>query len=245
MAEFDPITLLVVLLCSILSGATGILGGAILLAYLLDSFSLSIAMISHGAIQFSLNFFRACFFRQYILVRSIVPFVAGALLAFLLLSSTQFTPNKALAFLCLGLFGIVGCLIRGIPGIGFSRVSEISTAGAAVSSATLISGVGGPVLDTFFASSALNRLEIMGTKSVLQGFGHILKISYFTFSLSETPIDLANYTLIPACVLVALIGTYIGKSFTFRMTEGVFRKIQSSLILVTSLYFINRSANYF
>ena len=170
-----------------------------------------------------------------------LPFLAGALAAFILVASLPFAPSKAIAFLCLGAFGILGCSSMSIPGVGFDKPSEISTAGAAVSTATVLSGVGGPILDTFFAGSHLNRLEILGTKSVLQGFGHLLKIAYFLFASDSATPTLTTFHLLPFCVLAAFFGTFVGKSVAFRMTEGVFRKIQSSLIFVTSVYFLKRA----
>ena len=241
MSEVHFLTAGVVLACSFLSGATGILGGAILLAYLLDSLSLSLAMVLHGVIQLSLNTFRAIFFRHYIQYKSVLPFVIGAGAAFTVLIHSPFIPSKTLAYLCLGGFGLVGITVRTIPGLGFERTGQISTAGAAVSSATVLSGVGGPILDTFFVQSKLTRLEIMGTKSVLQGFGHLIKIVFFTWQ-TEVNADLASAQVpLLSYICMAFVGTYLGKTCTFKMSEAFFFKVQRILIAVASSYFLYRA----
>ena len=43
----------------------------------------------------------------------------------------------------------------------------------------LLTGVAGPLLDSFFLGGKLDRREIVATKAMCQIFGHALKLAYF------------------------------------------------------------------
>ena len=46
-----------------------------------------------------------------------------------------------------------------------------------VTTAQMLSGVAGPLLDVFYVNSRLTRQEILGTNAMTQRLGHIIKVS--------------------------------------------------------------------
>jgi len=50
----------------------------------------------------------------------------------------------------------------------------------------LLTGVSGPLVDTFFLGGSLDRREIVATKAVCQVFGHAAKLLYFGGLVSQS-----------------------------------------------------------
>ena len=226
--------------CAFISGSTGLLGGSILLACLLALFPLTQAMIIHGCLQCALNCFRAYLFRRHVCFGKLFYFLAGAVPTFLILVQFTITPETWMVYVMLGSAGLVGALMKNLPGIGFKTPKQSAAAGAVVTGTVLTAGVGGPILDAFFVQAGLSRFQIMGTKSVAQGIAHFVKASYFLSLASEADLAAVPWSYIPVLLLISYTATKLGKFVVEKMTECSFDKMNRALVSLTSVSFLLR-----
>jgi hypothetical protein len=108
----------------------------------------------------------------------------------------------------------------------------------AISMTLLLTGVAGPLLDTFFLGGALSRREIVATKAVGQIFGHGLKFAYFGGLVT----DAAGVDPVMAIVAVTatLIGTSAARPVLERLTDAQYRLWATRIITAVGLYYIGQ-----
>src|SRR3954452_22072286 len=157
----SPLTLfgfgLTILLTSFVSGVFGMAGGLILLGLLLIYFDVPTAMVMLSIVQFAANGWRAVLWWRFVRWRIFTFYVAGAIVAFLLMRLIAFIPDKALVYLALGLTPFLAELMpRDLrPNIEWRGVPFVT--GLLTTFMQLFSGVGGLFLDMFFQKSMLDR----------------------------------------------------------------------------------------
>lgn len=95
----------------------------------------------------------------------------------------------------------------------------------------LLSGVSGPLLDTFFVRSSLNRHQVVATKAAVQTLSHALRIAFFGTVLAATdqPVGPGLAVLLAAS---AVAGTSASKLVLDRLSDANFRRITQRLVLV-------------
>ena len=106
-------------------------------------------------------------------------YLFGCALALLLWSFTRYVPGTPVALLMLGLTPF---LVRLAPkACGPIPESPLQGAlyGSLCMTLILLTGVAGPLIDTFFLGGKLDRREIVATKAMCQVFGHAAKLLYF------------------------------------------------------------------
>jgi uncharacterized membrane protein YfcA len=93
-------------------------------------------------------------------------------------------------------------------------------------------GATGPYLASFFLRDDLERREIVGTKAVIQTFGHFLKIPAF-LSLGFDYVAHAR-TILPliGCVIV---GTFLGTALLKRLPEEKFRLVFRAVLWILAI----------
>ena len=77
---------------------------------------------------------------------------------------------------------------------------------ATVAEAQLLTGVTGPLLDTMFLRSPLERKEIIATKAACQVFGHGFKLFYFGALIQQAG------TIEPWFLCLAVASSIVGSS---------------------------------
>src|SRR5437588_7565495 len=88
---------------SFLSGVFGMAGGMVLLGVLLNYFDVATGMILFSIIQLFANGWRALQRRRYVRWPIFVWYVGGAVIAFAVMWTIAFVPDKALVYFALGL----------------------------------------------------------------------------------------------------------------------------------------------
>src|SRR4051812_31003860 len=96
-----------ILFSSFLSAVFGMAGGMILLGVLLTYFDVAAAMILFSIIQFFVNGARVMQWRDYIRWPIFYWYFVGAAVAFAIMWTIAFVPDKATVFLLLGLMPFV------------------------------------------------------------------------------------------------------------------------------------------
>jgi uncharacterized membrane protein YfcA len=221
---------------SILSGIFGMAGGVILIGVLLSFMPVPAAMALHGATQIAANLSRAFMWRRHVRIATALFYVAGALGAVLLWSLFLYVPERALAFVMLG---IVPFAMRLVPDAWQGRPENRLDAvlyGAICMTAILMTGVAGPMLDAFFLRGKLDRREIVATKSAVQSFGHFAKLVYFGALIDDVVFEEPH--VLAVAIAMAVLGTSLGGLVLARMKDVAFRRWADGIVNAVSLWYL-------
>ncbi len=230
------IILLTVLATSVLSGVVGMAGGMILMALLAFLLPVPVAMMLHGVTQAAANGSRAFFLRHHVRWAVLPPYLLGVGLCITGFAVFTFVPDRSVVLILVGLFPWVGRVLPAIERLDVERPGPAFACGAIVTSAQLLAGASGPLLDVFFLRSRLTRHEIVATKAITQTLGHLTKLGYYgslLYLAGEGPAlgSDAPAWLFPAVVPVALLGTRIGTGLLDRLEDAQFRHASERIIL--------------
>ena len=197
----------------------------------------------HGITQLASNGWRGAMWFRYVRWRPVAAYIAGCALAMVAWSFTRYVPGKPLALL---LLGVTPFTIRLLPArFKPNPESNVQTAtcGTVCMSLILLTGVSGPLVDTFFLGGKMDRREIVATKAICQMFGHFAKILYFGALIDQA----ASVDPLVAALAVAasMVGTTLAGSVLQAMTDKQFRAWANGLITVIASYYILQSAYLF
>jgi uncharacterized membrane protein YfcA len=221
---------------SFLSGVFGMAGGLVLVGVLLALLPLPAAMALHAVTQIASNLWRGLLWWRHVCWAAAWPFLAGSLAALVVWSLTRYVPGKPVALLMLG---VTPFLVRLLPpGLKLDpeRLSQGLTYGSASMTLLLLTGVSGPLVDTFFLGGKLDRRRIVATKSVCQVFGHVAKLAYFGGIIDQA----AGVDPMLAALAVAssMLGTTLARRLLEAMTDAQFRFWANRLITAAALYYV-------
>jgi uncharacterized membrane protein YfcA len=226
-----------VLVTSFLSGIFGMAGGMVLMGLLLLLMPLPTAMVLHAVTQMTSNGWRAWLWRAHIGWRIVRWFAAGSLLATLAFAAVAALPSKGLALLILGLTPFVALALPARARLDVARPAHAVASGAICMALQLVCGVAGPILDTFFVQSGLDRRGIVATKAAVQTLGHFLKLVYFGTALAVLGDALPLWIAVMAMVL-AMIGTTSARRLLEAMSDDQFKRWSRWIIMGLSVIFI-------
>jgi uncharacterized protein len=227
---------LLMIFTAFLSGIFGMAGGLILIGVLLVVFPLPTAMVLHAVTQMASNGWRALLWWRHIVWKSTAFYVAGCLVSVGLWSIWLYVPDKAVALLLLGCSPFI---VRAIPDSVMPRTlgpSQMLGGSVVCMMLMLVTGVTGPLLDTLFLRSPLQRKEIIATKAACQLFSHALKLVYFG-ALIENSGSVEPWFLAIA-VASSMIGTSLGKLLLEKLSDKQFRAWSNRIITVIAGYYV-------
>jgi uncharacterized membrane protein YfcA len=220
-----------------LSGIFGMAGGLILIGVLLVVFPLPTAMVLHAITQMASNGWRATLWFRHIVWKTIGFNVAGSLAAVCLWSITLYVPDKAMALLMLGLSPFV---VRAIPEKIMPRSfgpMQVAGTGFIAMMLMLMTGVTGPLLDTMFLRSPLERRQIIATKAACQVFGHGFKLFYFGALIAQQSEGIPLW-FFGLAIASSVVGTSLGRLLLERLSDTQFRTWSNRLITVLASYYV-------
>lgn len=230
---------LTIVVSSFVSGVFGMAGGMILLGVLLNYLDVAAGMIFFSIVQLFANGWRALHWREYVLWRIFWWYVLGASLAFAVMFSIRFVPDKAMVYLTLGLmpFAIEVLPRRLRPNIEWRGVPFVT--GVLTTAVQVLAGVGGLFLDIFFQKSMLDRKTTNATKAVVQSLSHVVRAAYYgsVSGIGEVPL----WAAVPA-ILLAIAGTSLAPFVLERMTDHGFRRSTRWVIFAVSAVYLVRAA---
>lgn len=223
-----------------LSGIFGMAGGMVLIGVLLAVLPLPAAMALHAVTQMASNAWRALLWWKHIRWRPVGYFLVGNCAALLVWSVFRWVPDKAVALLGLGLTPFLFRLLpRRIkpdplhPGHG-------AVMGGLCMSLMLVTGVSGPLLDTFFLGGGMERRQIVATKAVCQVAGHLSKLVYFGALIADAAgID---PLMLGLAIAASMTGTTLARRILEAMTDHQFRTWADRVITVVALYYVGQAA---
>jgi len=99
-----------------------------------------------------------------------------------------------------------------------------------------VTGVSGPLLDSYFLGGKLDRRQIVATKAMCQLMAHTLKLAYFSGIITEAAaIDPIMAVL---AVLASMLGTTLARRILEALTEAQFRTWANRLITAIAGYYV-------
>ena len=145
-------------------------------------------------------------------------------------------PDKAVALLLLGLSPFI---IRAIPERILPRSFgplQVAATGLCSMMLMLMTGVTGPLLDTMFLRSPLERRQIIATKASCQVFGHGFKLLYFGALIAE--VGQVEPWFLGIAIASSMIGTSLGKLLLEKLTDTQFRLWSNRLITTIAAWYV-------
>lgn len=220
-----------------LSGIFGMAGGLILIGVLLALFPVPMAMALHAVTQMSSNGWRAFLWRRHIVWRQLGFYAIGSAAALAIWSAIVFVPEKPVALLCLGLTPF---LARALPTSlqpDPDRPAHGLAYGLVCMSLMLLTGVTGPLLDTFFlGATTSDRRGIVATKATAQVLGHGLKLIYFG-SLAAGLAGM-DWTLVLYAMMASVVGTTLARRVLESISDAQFRLWAGRLITGVATWYL-------
>ena len=216
---------------SLLSGLVGMAGGVVLMAVLVNILPVSSAMVLHGITQFTANGSRTLILRKHLMWRLLPGYILGASAAVAGFSALLFVPEASVVLILVGLFPWLARLQPKSSALNITRPASNIICGFSVTSAQLLAGAAGPLLDLFYLNSGLDRQSVVANKALTQTIGHLLRIFYYGAIISvATP--LPNWLFLAAAI-AAVIGTRLGTWLLARWDDQRFQKVSGQIILAT------------
>jgi len=235
-----------VLVTATISGIFGMAGGLMLMGGLTLAMPVAAAMVTHGAVQFVSNGWRAVLHRKHIHWRIILMYGAGSAIAAAVLALVTYDPTKAWVYLMLGLVPGLAWLPKGVFNLDAAKPLHAVACGLSVTGLNVIAGVSGPLLDVFFVRTALTRHQIVATKAATQAFSHTVKMVFYGVPL----IGAAGSGLPPLWFFVvaaplAMIGAWLGGKVLDRMSDVNFLKWTRWIVTGLGLIYLVQAAMLF
>jgi uncharacterized protein len=219
-----------------LSGLFGMAGGLILIGVLLTLMPLPSAMVLHAITQMASNGWRALLWRAHIRWRPVLIYMIGCALALGAWSLTRYVPDTPVALLMLGITPFMARMMpKGIKPNPDS-VAQGTFYGFICMGLMLMTGVSGPLMDTFFLGGNFGRREVVATKATCQVASHSVKLIYFGGVIDQAA------SVDPALAVVAVMASMLGTTLARRILEAMsdlqFRTWANRLITTIACYYI-------
>lgn len=219
-----------------LSGLFGMAGGMILIGVLLILMPLPTAMVLHAITQMASNGWRAILWRAHIRWRPVAVYLIGCAIALGVFSLVLYVPDKPVALLMLG---ITPFMARALPpGIKPNPDSVVQGAlyGSICMGLMLMTGVSGPLLDTFFLGGSFERREIIATKATCQVASHLTKLVYFGGIIDQAAT--LDWRLAVIAVAASMLGTTLSRRVLEAMSDQQFRRWANWIITSVASYYM-------
>jgi uncharacterized membrane protein YfcA len=238
--------LIVVLVTATVSGVFGMAGGLMLMGALTLAMPVSAAMVSHGAVQFVSNGWRAVLHRKHINWRIIVMYGLGSAIAAGALALIVYEPTKAWVYLMLGLVPGLAWLPKGAFNLDAAKPTHAVACGLSVTGLNVLAGVSGPLLDVFFVRTALTRHQIVATKAATQAFSHTVKMVFYGVPLiGAATTGLPPLWFFIAAAPLAMIGAWLGGMVLDRMSDVNFLKWTRWIVTGLGVIYLIQAAQLF
>lgn len=219
-----------------LSGLFGMAGGLILIGVLLALMPVPAAMVLHAVTQMASNGWRAFLWRRHIAWRATGAYLAGAGVALALWSLARWVPERPVAMILLGLSPFLARLVPASLKPDPEKLGHGLLYGTLCMSLMLVTGVSGPLMDSYFLGGRLDRRAIVATKALCQLVSHFLKLAYFGGIVEQA--GALDPIVALLAVAASMAGTSLAAGLLARMTDAQFRRWANRLILAIAAYYL-------
>ena len=219
-----------------LSGLFGMAGGLILIGVLLTILPLPSAMVLHAITQMASNGWRAFLWREHIRWRPVMIYLIGCALALGAWSITRYVPDKPIALLLLGITPFMARLMPKNLKPNPDSIWQGSFYGFICMGLMLMTGVSGPLMDTFFLGGKFDRREIVATKATCQVASHLTKLVYFGGIIDQAAT--LDPVLAAVAIAASMLGTTLARRILEAMSDAQFRTWAGRIITTVASYYI-------
>jgi uncharacterized membrane protein YfcA len=223
-----------------LSGIFGMAGGMILVGILLALLPVPDAMMLHGITQLASNGWRGMLWLRHVRWSAVASYVLGGAAALLLWSFWRYVPDTAVALLMLGLTPLLVRLAPASYRPNPESVRQGAIYGAVCVALILLTGVAGPLIDTFFLGGKLDRREIVATKALCQVFGHAAKLVYFGAVIDQ--VASVDPLVAALAIVCSMIGTTLAAKVLLAMTDRQYRVWANRIVTAIAGYYVAHGA---
>lgn len=239
--------LALVLITATISGVFGMAGGLMLMGGLTLAMPVSAAMVTHGAVQFVSNGWRAILHRKHIDWPIILFYGAGSACAAGLLALVTYAPTKAWVYLLLGLVPGLAWLPKDRFNLDAAKPVHAVACGFFVTGLNVVAGVSGPLLDVFFVRTALTRHQIVATKAATQAFSHSVKMVFYGVPLfaAMQPSGLPPWWFFAIAAPLAMLGAWLGGFVLNRISDVNFLKWTRWIVTALGVIYLIQAAVLF
>jgi hypothetical protein len=189
------------------------------------------AMVVHGVAQFASNGWRAVLWRHAIRWPVFRGYAAGAAVVFGLLLMLDATLSRPVVMIVLGATPFLVYLLPEGVQLNVDRRGHAFACGVTCMGIQILSGVSGPLLDTYFVRSQMTRHEVVSTKAAVQTLSHAIRIVFFGALLAASDEQLGAVIGL-MLVISAILGTTASRLVLDRLTDANFRQITQRLVLL-------------
>jgi uncharacterized membrane protein YfcA len=221
---------------SFLSGIFGMAGGLILMGILLALLSVPDAMALHAVTQMASNGWRGFLWRRHICWRAAGAYLAGCALAFALWTLWRYVPSRPIALILLGVTPFLARLAPADYKPNAERLSHGLLYGSICMTLMLLTGVAGPLIDTYFLGGKLDRRQIVATKAACQIFSHAAKLAYFGGLIDQSA------TLDPwmagLAIAASVAGTTLARPVLERLSDVQYRRWATHIITTIAIVYL-------
>jgi uncharacterized membrane protein YfcA len=182
------------------------------------------------------NGWRALLWRKHIRWRPVAVYVIGCAIALALWSLTRYVPDKPVALLLLGVTPFMARLMPASIKPNPDSLWQGAFYGSVCMGLMLMTGVSGPLMDTFFLGGNYDRRETVATKATCQVASHFTKLIYFGGVIDQA----ASLDPVLAAVAVAasMLGTSLARKILEAMSDQQFRTWANRLITTVASYYL-------
>ncbi|MEM5518746.1 sulfite exporter TauE/SafE family protein [Henriciella sp. AS95] len=238
------VILIATLITAFISGIFGMAGGLILMGVLTAVLPVATAMIVHGAIQMVSNGWRAWLLRGHIDWKVFARYLAGSVVAIILLFLVAWRPDKTMVYLMLGLIPFLVWIPKSLVDLDIQKPGQAEGAAVVVQSLNTLAGVSGPLLDLMFVRTDMTRQAIVATKAVTQVVAHLVKIAFWSVPLlAASGISaMPPVWLLALAIPLSMTGTWLGGLVLERMNDVDFKRWMRWLVTVIGAVYLARAA---
>ena len=219
-----------------LSGIFGMAGGLVLIGVLFALMPVPEAMALHAVTQMASNGWRGALWIKHVSWRAVAAYLGGCVIAFAAWSMLRYVPSKPVALLALG---VTPFLVRLMPRNLKPDPQNFlhgGIFGTICMTLMLLTGVTGPILDTYFLGGGLERRQIVATKGICQLFGHFAKFIYFGGLVSQGAA--VDPLMAGLAVAASIVGTTAARPVLERLTDTQYRTWTWYIITVIAGFYI-------
>lgn len=241
------ILLAVVLITATISGIFGMVGGLVLMGALTFVMPVAAAMVTHGAVQFVSNGWRAVLHRKHIAWGIIGFYSVGSAIAACVLALVTYEPTKAWVYLLLGLVPTLAWIPKKIFNLDAAIPTHAIGCGFSVTGLNVLAGVSGPLLDVFFVRTALSRHAIVATKAATQALSHTVKMIFYGAPMlgAAQSAGLPPWYFFALAAPLAMLGAVLGGKVLDQMSDVNFLKWTRWIVTAVGVIYLAQAALLF
>ncbi len=239
--------LVLVLVTSTVSGVFGMAGGLMLMGGLALALPVAAAMVTHGAVQFVSNGWRAILHRRFIQWRIILMYGLGSALVAGALAWVTYSPTKSWVYLLLGLIPGLAWLPKERFHLDAAKPAHAFLCGLGVTGLNVLAGVAGPLLDVFFVRTDMTRHQIVSTKAATQAFSHSVKMVFYGVPLFARvqSSGLPPWWFFVLATPLAMLGAVFGGRILERLSDVNFLKYTRWIVTALGAVYLVQAAQLF